>query len=565
MFYYWHYDFVRMYSVYWGALISWVLVTAIYHLIAMNIVPKLGGDDTPDEFAIGRIRDYMGGSMLIGLWQSIVVSFLAIVTLLKGYDGLNSPSVVGAVLFYFGFVLNTFMLTSAILVANLVLLLPMLVFFITRGQLGDMAIAVFLGLLIVTVFSFSRLQRRAFISQIEQKSQLEILTHALEIEKNRAEAANQAKSHFFTSASHDARQPLQAISLLSESLIRSTHLHDQDRHLVEKIGANLHAIRNLFNRVLDISRIEGGSLQAQMQSVCLSEVFEQLSQQYSEIAAHNNLWLRFAPTDVRIWHDPEVLQRMLGNLIHNALKFTEQGGVWVGYRAQRGCIEIRDSGIGIAFEEQDKIFQDFYQLNNAERSRDTGAGVGLGLSIVSRMAQLTDTRIELRSMPQRGTVFAIYCSVCPAHSTVRLSNDVSASETSQTRLENHTDDLQGMHLLYVEDDGELRTLFTQALSAYGVQVVACASMQAMDAYLQQHRNTPVDVLLTDYRLLEGQTGIAVAQWVQRTLKRTIPTLIITGDTHIHTDPSLDMLEDVRVLQKPVQMQDLVDALRECVG
>ena len=155
---------------------------------------------------------------------------------------------------------------------------------------------------------------------------------------------------------------MQAISLLSESLIRSNHLHDQDRRLVEKISANLHAIRNLFNRVLDISRIEAGSLQPQMQPVSLMDVFDHLSQQYGEIASSNQLWLHFAPTCAMVWHDPELLQRMLGNIIHNALKFTKQGGVWVGYRAQRGCIEIRDSGIGIAAQAQAVIFEDFYQF-----------------------------------------------------------------------------------------------------------------------------------------------------------------------------------------------------------
>ena len=451
------------------------------------------------------------------------------------------------------------------------LLAPLLLIFITRGHTGDVAIAVFLLLLIIAVAAFSQRQRLAFITQIEQKTQLETLTRALQIEKRHAEEANQAKSHFFTSASHDARQPLQAISLLYESLIRSSNLAPMDRHLVEKIGANLHGIRNLFNRVLDISRIEAGSIQPQMQMIDLAELFAGLDAQYSEIAAHKNIWLRFSATDAQVWHDPELLARMLGNIIHNAIKFTESGGVWVGYRTQRGAIEVRDSGIGIALDEQAHIFQDFYQLDNLERSRNSGAGVGLGLSIVRRMAELTDTGIELRSMLGKGTVFRLHCPrvrrdalAAAAANDESIDFPVDALPPHLNLSEHSSADLHGVQVLYVEDDAELRTLFTQALRARGLSVTACADAAQMRAYVERHPQVRIDLLLTDYRLPEQETGVDAALWLQQRLHRPLPIVLLTGDTKIHTDVRLSPLSRLCVLQKPVQLDDMLAAVRGCL-
>ena len=550
VFYIYYYDFVRQNVWYSIVLFSWVVVTLIYHAIAVYLKRQ---EQVKVVLSDVQLQNYMGITVLISIWQSVVVSLMAIEALRHGANGLNSPAVIGAVFFFVGLSMVVFVCATSVWLTNVILILPLMVYFLVHAQAGERLIAGFLLLLMSAVWSFSRTQREAFIEQVEQKAQLERLTHALKIEKNRAEAANQAKSHFFTSASHDARQPLQAISLLSESLIRSTQLQTQDRQLVEKIGANLHAIRNLFNRVLDISRIEGGSLQPQMQTVRLADIFAQLEQQYSEIAAHRQLWLRFVPTDVLVWHDPELLQRMLGNIIHNAVHFTERGGVWVAYRAQRGCIEIRDSGIGIALDQQDKVFEEFYQLNNAERRRDRGAGSGLGLSIVSRMAQLTETQISLRSTPQRGSVFSVYCHPCSELAVARNPSDMPPTAENQM-----VEALHGTQLLYVEDDDELRALFIQALSAYGIQVNACANTDEVDDYVQQHPNAAIDVLLTDYRLPDGQTGIAVAQKVRSGLMRHVPTIIITGDTQIHSDDALNHLHDVRILQKPVQVKELVE-------
>lgn len=560
LFFYKHYVFVREQAVFIVVLWVWVLTTVVYFALSRYLMPQLQPELRVDY---PRMRFYKGISLIIGTTQCLALSCIAIAVLFKGHDGFNSPAVLGALLFYVGLMLNTYNCIATVMIGNAVLIAPMVVFLALRRQETDLAITVFLVLLIIAVYGFARSQRHAFITQIEQKAQLEQLSVELQEAKNIAEQANLAKSHFFTSASHDARQPLQAISLLSESLVRSPDMQPKDRILVDKIVANLHSIRNLFNRVLDISRIEGGGLQAQMQVVRLSEVFEQLAQQHNEIAEHNRLWLRFVPTQTLVWHDPEILKRILGNIIHNALKFTEHGGVWVAYRAQRGGIEIRDSGIGIEQAHQKRIFQDFYQVNNIERRRDSG--MGLGLSIVSRMAQLTDTQIGLRSAPQRGSVFTVSClEYTPEGGALSRSDSVDEGGLDAEHLVSASG-VQGMHLLYVEDDDELRALFTQALRACGLRVTACADMQAVEEYLQSETIKDFAALLTDYRLPDGHTGISVAKRIRHVLGHDLPTLILTGDTQVMNDPMIAALDGVHVLQKPVQMQDLIRLLRECVG
>ena len=562
VFYILYYDFVRQNGLYIALLLVWFVDTLSYHVIAQDLQRK---KKRGMVFTDTQLRHYVGITVLISVWQALAVSIMAIAALAYGANGLNSPAVIGSVLFYIGLSMIVFVCVTSVWLANMILVLPLVLYFCLFGGENEWLIAGFLVLLMLAMWSFSSTQRDAFIQQVEQKNQLETLSDALKIEKNRAESANQAKSHFFTSASHDARQPLQAISLLSESLIRSNHLHDQDRRLVEKISANLHAIRNLFNRVLDISRIEAGSLQPQMQPVSLMDVFDHLSQQYGEIASNNQLWLHFAPTCAMVWHDPELLQRMLGNIIHNALKFTKQGGVWVGYRAQRGCIEIRDSGIGIAAQAQAVIFEDFYQLNNSERSRDSNAGVGLGLSIVNRLAHLTDTRVTLRSAPQRGSVFSLHCSAWHgeidhhAHAAdVVLSVHEVSNEPPQQLL-------AGVRVLYVEDDDELRDLLTQALTEQGAQMMAFAGLQEADVFLKTAIVKKPQILLTDYRLPNGQTGVSVTQSVRHTLGHTLPTIILTGDTQAHNDISLNALCNLTILQKPVMTHKLIASLRESLG
>ncbi|HRH06391.1 MAG TPA: HAMP domain-containing sensor histidine kinase, partial [Burkholderiaceae bacterium] len=306
----------------------------------------------------------------------------------------ESMVVIGLIMYMFSaFIKNISYATASRFLPALVFM-PVTIAFLMRGDVAHIIIALYF---IISTFSLSVYGASAATAiQLPIKQQYEIaeqnealsqLTTQLSIERDRADAANAAKSHFFTAASHDARQPLQAISLLFDGFKMSAQTNLQDKKIIEKIEVNLNTIRHLFDRVLDISRIDSGHVTPEIKNFSLQKLFNKLDAQFGELAASKGLWLHFVPTDAWVEHDSELLDRIVSNLVHNAIKYTSTGGVWVAWRQTRGRLEIRDSGLGISKEDQATIFNEFAQVNNPARNNE--AGLGLGLSIVKRLAELT--------------------------------------------------------------------------------------------------------------------------------------------------------------------------------
>ncbi|NJS36449.1 MAG: response regulator [Brachymonas sp.] len=388
-------------------------------------------------------------------------------------------------------------------------------------------------------------------NEVKQRYELKKINQELDYERQRADAANAAKSQFFTSASHDARQPLQAIALLSDALIRSKQLQPEDRQLVERIDTNLLSIRNLFNRVLDISRIESGAVEAVREKVSLQKMWGTLDAQLSNKAEAKGLWLRFAPTDSWIEHDAHIFERILVNLIDNAIKFTETGGVWVAYRKQRKCIEVRDSGVGLGREDQSKVFDEFYQVGNSARKREDGAGQGLGLAIVKRLCDLTHSEIRLRSNLGRGCVFSIAAQAID----VDMSDMLSAPPSQQFT---HAALLRDKHVLVFDDDRELCELLCNGLQQHGAQTTAHSEIGPLRNWLAHAKpeSQPLDLLITDFRLGGEFTGLDVIRWVRRRYGSTLPVLVVTGDTNSKGMEKLHDLRELAILYKPVDVEEL---------
>ncbi|MBL0252150.1 MAG: HAMP domain-containing histidine kinase [Polaromonas sp.] len=347
----------------------------------------------------------------------------------------ESMVVIGLIMYMFSaFIKNISYATASRFLPALVFM-PVTIAFLMRGDVAHIIIAVYF---IISTFSLSVYGASAAAAiQLPIKQQYEIakqnealsqLTKQLSIERDRADAANAAKSHFFTAASHDARQPLQAISLLFDGFKMSSQTNLQDKKIIEKIEVNLNAIRHLFDRVLDISRIDSGHVTPEIKNFSLQKLFNKLDAQFGELAASKGLWLHFVPTAAWVEHDSELLDRIVSNLVHNAVKYTQTGGVWVAWRQARGRLEIRDSGIGISSGEQATIFNEFAQVNNPARNND--AGLGLGLSIVKRLAELTQTPFGLRSQKNMGSTFWLELNAKP------LQNNLLNAQ--QTALNNFT-------------------------------------------------------------------------------------------------------------------------------
>ncbi|MCW8862703.1 MAG: HAMP domain-containing histidine kinase, partial [Rhodospirillales bacterium] len=215
------------------------------------------------------------------------------------------------------------------------------------------------------------------------------------------------KTHFLAAASHDLRQPLQALILFVEALAFRQH-DEKSSDLIAKIRLSVDALEQLLNMLLDVSRFDAGLIVPEKSLFSLSEMLERLVEEFGALCREKGIVCRkrIIP-DIMIETDPTLLERVSRNLMSNALNYTESGGILIATRRRAGGvrIEIWDTGIGIPPEQRERIFEDFYQLDNP--SRDRRKGLGLGLAIVSRLANLLGTPVNVRSIPGKGSVFSV--------------------------------------------------------------------------------------------------------------------------------------------------------------
>ncbi len=414
------------------------------------------------------------------------------------------------------------------------------------------------GLLVALIVGLVAYARR-YSAQLQQVIVLRFEVQDLLAEqaglKDAAEAANLAKSRFFAAASHDVRQPLQAVMLTFHAL---RHARDEARrnHLLDSAERNLGALRQLFDQVLDISRIDAGAVPINPQGVALQPLFEKLDARLSGEAAAKQVWLRFAPTNAVVHSDPDALERILANLVGNAIKHTEHGGVWIGYRSARGRIEVRDSGVGIDTAHHGRIFEEFFQVNNP--GRDRASGLGLGLSIVQRLAGLCGHPMGMLSAPNRGSLFWIgvgQTEPAVSPSAVAPQNVAALSEKP----------LANLSIFLIENDAQVAHALTDVLTDAGAIVQTFASAEAaLDIARAIDR---VNVVISDYRLSGAIDGVEVVTQLRRLWNAEVPVIVLTGDTAIkdlaRIDATLhtsDAHPRARLMHKPVTAAQLIDVV-----
>ena len=238
------------------------------------------------------------------------------------------------------------------------------------------------------------------------EEQVRVRTAELHAAKEAAEQAHSAKSRFLAHASHDLKQPLQAISMFTSMLERQVQTPRGDA-LVRDLRAAQRSMHDLLNAILDISKLESGVVEPQPSEVPLAVLFDQMESEFEGLAADKGLRLRVVPTRLVVRSDPFLLERILRNLLANAVRYTETGGVLLGCRRRGGMvwIEVYDTGRGIAEPDRRRIFEEFVQLDRPDRDRSEG--IGLGLAIVERLARLLDHRLDVQSEDGRGSVFSV--------------------------------------------------------------------------------------------------------------------------------------------------------------
>jgi signal transduction histidine kinase/CheY-like chemotaxis protein len=330
-------------------------------------------------------------------------------------------------------------------------------------------------------------------------------------------AANQSKSRFLAAASHDLRQPMHALGLFIAQLRARIH-EPETLALVGKVESAVTALQELLDALLDISRLDAGVVSPTPVDFRLQPLFTRLETAFAPQAERKEVRLRAAPTRLAVMSDPVLLERILLNLLANAVRYTGHGAILLGCRRRgdRVRIEVWDTGVGIAPEHRDAIFQEFYQIGNLERDRTKG--LGLGLAIAARLARLLGSRIDVRSYPGKGSVFAIELPVGVARAEVEAASTLALTEV-----------LSGARVLVVDDDTLVRDAMASVLAQWGCRVAMAANGDEAVALLGGEGGTP-DAVLCDYRLPNGETGVDVIARLRAAAGREIPAALITGDT-----------------------------------
>lgn len=379
---------------------------------------------------------------------------------------------------------------------------------------------------------------------------------ALEAAERKAQLANIAKSRFLASASHDLRQPLQALSLMRGALDRRIRegRKEEAMELVARLDETAAAMSGMLNTLLDINQIEAGVVRAEMVNFAIADLLDRLKDEFTYHAQAQNLILRVVQCGLSIYSDPRLLEQMIRNLLSNALKYTRRGKVLLGCRRRKDVlsIEIWDTGIGIPNEELQTIFDEYHQIDNAARERSRG--LGLGLSIVQRLADLLGHRVRVHSRPGKGSVFAIDIGVPLSSAAVHVRD--RQPETDETIAEAA---LRTGAVLIIEDDPEVCSLLDLQLKDQGCDTATAPDGIAALDLVARGKIRP-DLILSDYNLPKGLDGLQVAENLRAQLHRRIPVIVLTGD--ISTSALRDIARhDCVQLNKPVRLKELTQAIQ----
>jgi signal transduction histidine kinase/CheY-like chemotaxis protein len=367
-----------------------------------------------------------------------------------------------------------------------------------------------------------------------------------------ADRANAAKTRFVATASHDLRQPMHAVSLLV-GILAERQISPDISSLLNKIQLSVSALENLFETLLDISRLDAGIVTPHLACVSLDYLLESVELTHSPAATDKRLTLRVHRPRTLVHTDGALLLSMLGNLVSNAIRYTERGHIDVYCRKHAGFVTVCvcDTGIGIPEEELELIFEEFYQLSDGRRTR--GQGLGLGLAIVRRTAELLGYRLSARSTMSVGSAFGIRLPIATAEQ-FRLMAPVPACVQDSV--------LTGAFIVVVDDDQESRFATEAIFKSWRCHVISGDSGAAVRHELSQHLRQP-DLIVADYWLGNGETGLAIIQDLRRDAEMRIPAIILTADHDVAT-ALFAKAYDLVVLQKPANAQRIRRVVMELI-
>lgn len=367
-----------------------------------------------------------------------------------------------------------------------------------------------------------------------------------------AERANKANSAFLAAASHDLRQPVQALSLLNGAL-RRTVKDERALEMIESQEHSLIAMTNLLNSLLDISRLDAGAVSPELEDFPIQRLIDRLSDEFARQAQHVGLTFSSSSCATVINSDPNLLAEIIQNFVSNAIRYTDKGGVTLECTERDGqcVITVTDTGIGIEKDQLDEIFLEFHQCKAPGASKE---GFGLGLAIVKRLSDLLGLVINVTSDIGKGSSFSV---------SIPAVNRTVASEESNSEDDNDVHEGASGLVILIEDDVNVANAWGMLLEAEGYSVAMAASATEAQALISHLHETPA-LLISDFHLLDGSTGVEAVSAIREFFDEHIPAFIVSGDTSkVVKDARL--LDNCTLMCKPIDTNRLLAAARHAAG
>jgi signal transduction histidine kinase len=528
--------------------IVWGVAFAVVWLVRSWLALRFARDEPASVAGLqSRLRTWQAGVLAAGaLWGAAAWFFSA-------YGG--GPHQLALVL-----VVYTFCVACVPILApqfRLFVLFVLLVFVpaIARVAMQDLTLnwqlAVVMAVAMAMTMLLGRNYRESFDRVVGLKLRTEALADQLRAEKtvadaarHEAEVANRAKTQFFTAASHDLRQPLHAMGLFAEALRARTH-EPEVAQLVNSINESVDALEGLFSELLDITRIDSGGVEVNPENFELAEIFRKVRLHFEPAAFEKGLALRIRGGGHVALADPLLVERIVRNLLSNAIRYTSDGSVLVSCRrrGERLLLQVWDTGPGIREDERVRVFEEFYQVPGTPTvTVEQKKGLGLGLAIVKRLAALMGAPLALRSETGRGSVFTI---------ELPLGKAPRAAQRSVPGKGPIDITLDGRLIVVVEDEPAVREGLEVLLKGWGAGIVSLDSVAATRAWVgaadPAHRPA---LVIADYRLDSGETGVGAIAAIRGRFGAAVPAIVVTGSSMTgHDKEALE--HDFHLLIKPV--------------
>lgn len=425
-------------------------------------------------------------------------------------------------------------------------LTPLIFFFYIGEGEEYLSYSAFLTLFLTVFLFYARNMNNILVTSIRQRYENRELLEKLTEQTRIAEQANVDKSRFLAATSHDLRQPLHSLGLFLSVLKEKLSTPEQMQVMGQAEKSQL-ILSEQLNTIIDITRIDAGELSVNKQAFQLRHFIDEITDEFSLTAKNAGLAIRTRVANDWTNTDKVLLARIVRNFISNAIQHCPGATLLIATRRRGNNIELLfiDNGPGIAEKDKENIFSEFYQLNNPERDRNKG--LGLGLSIVKRLTNLLDMNFRFRSNEGKGSTF-----------TITLPLTISSSTAGHTDMPGKSEpkpDIAGQFVIVVDDESENLEAMRALLTSWGCELLLADSEMALMEELNSAKYPAPDMLLIDYRLREEQTGFQVIEAVRKHFNKTIPSAIITGDTTLGLESKLT-IEKCQILYKPLAIRDL---------